>query len=244
MGQPEPELTARKVITLLCTAALIVVLFATRNCSRKDVQDTAPTQTEMAELVISPYDSLFKEMADTVLDWKLLAAIACVESGFDTALVSPVGAFGLMQVMPSTYFGMLDKCGVSDSDSVCSTRLNVMAAARHLMDMEELFGFINEKERLNYVLAGYNCGAGHVFDAMRIARTHGIDRYHWDSVANIMSQMGEGELYSDSICELGPFGGTETIQYVGKVRRKYNQYCQEDSLLHVADSTAAVIPGA
>ena len=52
---------------------------------------------------ISPYDSLFKAYADTVgWDWKMLAAVAYVESKFDTAAVSGVGARGLMQMMPQT----------------------------------------------------------------------------------------------------------------------------------------------
>ena len=54
---------------------------------------------------ISPYDSLFREYADTLgWDWKLLAAVAYVESKFDTAAVSSVGARGLMQMMPQSLY--------------------------------------------------------------------------------------------------------------------------------------------
>ena len=52
---------------------------------------------------ISPYDSLFRTYADTIgWDWKMLAAVAYVESKFDTAATSAVGAMGLMQMMPQT----------------------------------------------------------------------------------------------------------------------------------------------
>ena len=52
---------------------------------------------------ISDYDSIFRVYADTIgWDWKMLAAVAYVESKFDTSAVSSVGAQGLMQIMPQT----------------------------------------------------------------------------------------------------------------------------------------------
>lgn len=191
--------------------------------------EEADTSDSVRELVLSPFDSLFKEYSDSVFDWKLLAAIACVESGFDSSLVSGRGAFGLMQMMPSTYRQMLSRIGISDTDTV-SNALNVYAAVQQLNDMDRLFGFIGKEERLNYVLAGYNCGHGHVFDAMRIARKNGINRYLWKNIEDVFTIMSDEEVYMDTLtCRYGRFEGVETSAYVRKVKNKYDEYCRLDS---------------
>lgn len=52
---------------------------------------------------ISPYDHVFKQYAQEMgWDWRLLAAIAYSESGFDPNATSWMGARGIMQVMPKT----------------------------------------------------------------------------------------------------------------------------------------------
>ena len=64
---------------------------------------TAMEDTVVPTFRISVYDSIFQHYADTIgWDWKMLAAVAYVESKFDTAAVSNVGAQGLMQMMPQT----------------------------------------------------------------------------------------------------------------------------------------------
>ena len=234
-----PELTRKRVASLLIAAAVIVLLFVWRGFRPGK---EPPEQVGEPGLVISPYDSIFKEYADTLFDWKLLAAIACVESEFDTAKVSQRGAFGLMQVMPSTYRYMIARKGLTeaDSDSV-STSLNVYAAVQQLSDMNEMFGFINPEERLNFILGSYNCGHGHVFDAMRIARREGINRYLWSNIEDVIRMMDREEVYSDSICRYGRFNGDETIGFVRKVRSVYRKYCEMDTL---STDTLRLSPGA
>ncbi|MDE6638258.1 MAG: lytic transglycosylase F, partial [Muribaculaceae bacterium] len=52
---------------------------------------------------ISPYDQIFKAAGKkSGLDWRLIAAIAYVESHFDADVTSWAGALGIMQVMPRT----------------------------------------------------------------------------------------------------------------------------------------------
>ncbi|MCQ2074559.1 MAG: transglycosylase SLT domain-containing protein [Bacteroidaceae bacterium] len=232
-----PELTVGRVVSLLLGAAVITTLFLLRGYN--DNNDEPQTEEQPKEVfVLSPYDDIFKEYADSVFDWKLLAAIAYVESGFDTLKVSRAGASGLMQVMPVTYRYMIARLDIKDSDSV-STRLNVYAAVQQLSDMNRQFSFISDGERLNYVLASYNCGHSHVFDAMRIARSEGINRYRWSNIEEVIRRMNLEETYLDTVnCKFGKFNGDETIRYVRKVRRKYREYCRRDSLFNSVNSGA------
>lgn len=235
-----PELTKKRVVSLLVAAALIVSLFVWQGTRRRDRK--LPEPQEEVGLVISPFDSIFKEYADTLFDWKLLAAIACVESEFDTTKVSSRGAFGLMQVMPDTYRFMVRRLGLTDADSdSVSTSLNVYAAVQQLSDMNVMFSFINPNERLKFILGSYNCGHGHVFDAMRIARRDGVNRYVWSNIEEVIRTMDREEVYSDSICRYGRFNGAETIGFVRKVLSKYRKYCEMDTL---SVDTLRVSPGA
>ena len=100
-----PEMNVRKLFVLILTAALILMLFLTRTGDSDSLSDSDKGTTQQLTeqyLYISPFDSLFRLYADSVCDWKMLAAIAYVESKFDTTAKSHVGAMGLMQIMPDT----------------------------------------------------------------------------------------------------------------------------------------------
>ena len=96
-----------------------------------------------------PYGSLFTEaglrrgVAPT-----LLAAVAKAESGFDPKAVSPVGAQGLMQIMPSTAKGL----GIDPTDPAQA----VDGAARLLR------GYLDKYGSPELALAAYNAGPGAV----------------------------------------------------------------------------------
>jgi membrane-bound lytic murein transglycosylase F len=59
---------------------------------------------------------------------------------------------------------------------------------------------------------------------MRIARKRGVNRYNWNSLTPILASLSEPEVYNDSVCKFGPFDATESLQYVRRVKRKYNEY--------------------
>ncbi len=230
MSQIGPELTKKRVAALLITAALILFLFSAKVWNEKRKCLPPGDVPELPGLIISPFDSLFKACSDSLFDWKMLAAIAYVESRFDTAQVSDRGAFGLMQVMPATYSQNLLSLGISNTDSI-STELNVLAAVRQLHDGDAYFNFINPEERINFILGAYNCGQGHIFDAMRIARSKGINRYLWANIADVMATMSDSAVYSDTVvCHFGSFNYSETVRFVRDVRAKYQEYCNLDTI--------------
>jgi len=235
-----PEMNVKKILILLLTAALILILFLTRSRFRSG--NEAESGEELHEVpqqfvYISPFDSIFRLYADSVCDWKMLAAIAYVESKFDTAARSHRGAQGLMQIMPSTYRHLLSKMGESDTLAQ-NVELDVKVAVRYLNDLSNLFSFINEKERINYMLGSYNGGSNHIFDAMRIARKNGVNRYNWSSLTPVLISLKDPEVYRDSVCQYGVFDATETLQYVNRVKRKYKEYSDLDLLFKAIEKVA------
>ncbi len=225
-----PEMNSRKLFVLILTAALILMLFLTRPGNTDSLSDSDKGTTQQLTeqyLYISPFDSLFRLYADSVCDWKMLAAIAYVESKFDTTAKSHVGAMGLMQIMPATYHHMLAKMDVPDTMAQ-NVELDVRVAVRYLDELSGLFSFINENERINYMLASYNGGSNHIFDAMRLARKYGVNRYSWSSLRPILESLSDSAVYNDSVCLFGKFDATETVNYVNRVNRKYKEYRSQE----------------
>ncbi|MBQ9386033.1 MAG: transglycosylase SLT domain-containing protein [Bacteroidaceae bacterium] len=233
-----PEMNARKLIILIVTAALILILFLTRIRPSSDapVEETVAPQPEQF-LYISPYDSLFRLYADSVCDWKMLAAIAYVESKFDTTARSGRGAQGLMQIMPATYRHTLARMGAPDTMAQ-SVEIDIKVAVHYLDELSGLFGFINEKERMNYILGSYNGGSNHIFDAMRLARKNGINRYNWNSLTPVLVSLKDSAVYNDSVCMYGSFDATETLNYVRQVNRKYNEYSSRELMFRALEKIA------
>ena len=233
-----PEMNVKKILILLLTAALILILFLTRSRSGNEAESGEELHEVPQQFVyISPFDSIFRLYADSVCDWKMLAAIAYVESKFDTTAMSHSGAQGLMQIMPSTYRHLLSKMGESDTLAQ-NVELDVKVAVRYLNDLSNLFSFINEKERINYMLGSYNGGSNHIFDAMRIARKNGVNRYNWSSLTPVLISLKDPEVYMDSVCQYGVFDATETLQYVNRVKRKYKEYSDLDLLFKAIEKVA------
>lgn len=84
------------------------------------------------------------------LDGLLLAALVEVESGFRPHVVSPQGAVGLMQVLPSTALSY----GVED---LTNPQANLEVGARYLRDLLQRYD-----GSLDLALAAYNAGPGNV----------------------------------------------------------------------------------
>lgn len=94
---------------------------------------------------------IFREAAERYsLDPLLLAAVARQESRFRPDAVSPVGARGVMQLMPRT----AAELGVRNS---FDARQNIFGGARYLRRMLDQFG-----GRIDLSLAAYNAGPGAV----------------------------------------------------------------------------------
>ena len=168
---------------------------------------------------ISKYDHLIKRYAHEVgWDWRLLAAQAYQESGFDPQAISWMGAQGLMQLMPSTArsFGV---------HNVFDPEQNLRGAAAFIKTLQQRYASVPADERINFILAAYNAGPGHVDDARSLAKKKGRNPDVWQgNVADIVLRMSDSSYYNDPVCRHGYFRGSETYNYVGNIQERWSVY--------------------
>ena len=171
---------------------------------------------------ISPYDNLLKKYAKEIdWDWRLLAAQAFTESHFDTTVVSWAGARGIMQIMPSTAraYGLTD-------DKMANPEASISTAVKIIKSLDKsLSKYVPDKnERLKFIIAAYNSGIAHVYDAIALAKKYGKNPQIWDgNVAESILMKSKPEYYNDEVCKYGYFRGRQTVAYVKKVMDFYDR---------------------
>lgn len=174
---------------------------------------------------ISHFDELFKQYAKEInWDWRMLASLAYTESNFDTTVVSWAGAKGLMQLMPATARAM----GMPEGKEQ-NAEESIKAAIRYIASTNRSLSMIaDKKERLNFVLAAYNAGLGHIYDAMALADKYGKNKYVWkNNVENYILLKSDEEYFTDSVCKNGYFRGIETYNFVRDIMTRYEIYKQK-----------------
>lgn len=171
---------------------------------------------------ISPYDSFFKATGKKIgCDWRLLAAIGYAESGYKTNAVSWAGARGLMQIMPrsAVAYGL-------PIERIEEPEANIQAAGRIFADLDRSLAkkVPDKNERLKFIIASYNSGLGHVFDAIALASKYGRNPQVWDgNVEQCLLMKSNPEYYSDPVVHNGYFSGRHTVSYVKKVMSLYSK---------------------
>lgn len=177
------------------------------------------TNIDFTDGTISKYDNIFRRYAGHIgWDWRMLAAQAYTESRFNPRARSFAGARGLMQIMPRTgrAYGLRN---ANDPEQ------SVRAAVSLLADLDRLLEpkVPDPTERLKFVLAAYNGGIGHVFDAIRLAEKHGLDPQLWDgNVAEAALMLANPVYYNDNVVKYGYLRGRETTDYVDRILRFYD----------------------
>jgi membrane-bound lytic murein transglycosylase F len=170
---------------------------------------------------VSRYDDMIRKFSTRInWDWRLLASLICQESHFNPTVRSWAGAYGLMQIMPVTgkNFGI---------DITSSPENNMKAGIKYINYLHSIFDpkISDENERLNFILAAYNAGPGHVLDAMKLAQKNGKDPHKWeDNVAVWMLKKTDPKYYNDSAVKSGYFKGIESVAFVTEVLDRYGHY--------------------
>lgn len=177
---------------------------------------------------ISPYDPIMRQVAkEEGMDWRLIAAIAYQESRFDPNARSHRGAQGLMQVMSS----VAKDFGVSEHQ-LTDPKTNIQTAVKLFKHIESSLRFgknTSNEDRIRIVLACYNAGMGHIYDARRLAVKHGANHNSWEQLSHYVALKGTDQWVNDEAVRHGTFNSAETLQFVDKVMNQYAKYCKNYS---------------
>lgn len=178
---------------------------------------------------ISAYDNIFKQYAQELgWDWRIMAAQAFVESRFDSNVVSWAGARGIMQVMPSTA-----RAYKVDPQTLTDPEVSIELASRIISSLDKSFAsrVPDPTERRKFVIAAYNSGPAHIYDAIALAKKIGKNPQVWDgNVAEALLLKTNPDFYNDPVCKYGYFRGRQTTTYVKEVMDFYEKAKQKVSI--------------
>jgi membrane-bound lytic murein transglycosylase F len=173
--------------------------------------------------IISKYDTLIKRYAEKeAFDWKLIAAIIHQESRFRPHVVSPVGAYGLMQLMPS-----VAKTYKINFSRLSSPDLNIATGTKYFRWIYNHFDKpeFSQEDKIKFSLASYNAGIGHIYDARALARKYKLNPNVWtDNVEAMLLNKSSRKYYSDPVVKHGHCRGFETRVYVRNIMQYYEHY--------------------
>jgi membrane-bound lytic murein transglycosylase F len=133
------------------------------------------------------FDPLFRKYTKHYFgahfDWHWFKAQAIAESGLDPDAVSPAGARGIMQILPSTYEEIRGRnpffAGIEEP------RWNIAAGIFYDRQLYRKWKrhSIRTAERLRFAFGSYNAGYGNILRAHRKASEVHEEVRRWDEVA-------------------------------------------------------------
>ena len=180
---------------------------------------------------ISPYDSLFQQVAEEFnLDWVMLTAISAQESKFDPEAVSWAGAVGLLQVLP--------RFSDIPEDSLFVPEINVREGARIISEHLEHYSYMDTTNQWSFALATYNAGMGHIADARRLTIDQNKDPNDWENISVSLLRLMQRRYYQNA--RYGFTRGIETVRYVNEIMNRYDTY---QSILAMNDYRAVNLQG-
>ncbi len=179
---------------------------------------------EVKEGKISPYDEIIRNEAKALkMDWLMLAALIKQESRFDPKAKSWAGALGLTQVLPST----AKELGVKNPNQLYQPKISIKAGATYLQQLIDYWEPIvsDPKEAINFALASYNTGKGHVIDARSLAVKYGKNENVWfNNVAPMLLKKSNPKYFNDPVVKYGYCVGKEPVQYVANINDYYETF--------------------
>ncbi|HIA03223.1 MAG TPA: hypothetical protein EYN66_15180 [Myxococcales bacterium] len=137
----------------------------------------APKSKAHISTLHTPFDGRINEAAKSnKLDPRLLKAVIQTGSNFDPHAVSSIGETGLMQLLPH----IPAQVGLPEAN-LHTPKDNLRVGAAYLAHLlRTLEPGLPAQTRLQFALAAYKVGQGHVDDARRLAKTVlGMDPNRW-----------------------------------------------------------------
>jgi membrane-bound lytic murein transglycosylase MltF len=169
----------------------------------KYVKDAASESERKKFLELVQY---FKDYGNKYqVDWLLMAAQGYQESRLDQSIKSPVGAIGVMQVMPATG----RELNVGD---ISQTQPNIEAGIKYMRVMIDRY-YANEPmtelDKVLFTFASYNAGPARIAQLRKEAVKRGLDPNIWFHNVEYVA--------ADAI-------GAETVTYVSNIYKYYIAY--------------------
>lgn len=171
--------------------------------SVKYLKDAASEAERKKFLAMKQY---FQKYGDRYsVDWLLMTAQGYQESQLNQAVKSPVGAIGVMQIMPSTGKEM----NVGDINEV---EANIHAGIKYMRWMiDQYYGKepMTKMDKTLFSFASYNAGAGRISALRKEAARRGLDPNVWFHNVEYVA--------AEKI-------GAETVTYVSNIFKYYIAY--------------------
>jgi membrane-bound lytic murein transglycosylase MltF len=139
------------------------------------------------------------------VDWLLMAAQGYQESQLNQAVKSPVGAIGVMQVMPKTG----QELGVGN---IRQTEPNIHAGVKYMrMMIDQYYGKepMTTLDKALFAFASYNAGPGRIAQLRKEAAKRGLDPNVWFHNVEYVA--------AEKV-------GAETVTYVSNIYKYYIAY--------------------
>ena len=138
------------------------------------------------------------------MDWKWMKAQAIAESALNPQAVSPVGAMGIMQIMPPTWEEIREALNLDDEPFI--PHLNIKAGIYYNKRLYRVWKAETGIERLRFTFASYNAGLGNIIKAQRLADQSDI----WASLALVLPRVTGRH-------------AVETVNYIKRIEQIYRE---------------------
>lgn len=156
----------------------------------------------------------------------VILAIMQTESAFNPRAISPIPAYGLMQLVPRSgaldaYLYLYNEHRLLDAEYLFHPMYNIELGSAYLKLLESRYlrAITDTQSRLYCTIAAYNTGAGNVARAFS-----GTKNIH--TAARVINTMSSEQVFERLKAHL-PF--TETQRYIVKVRQARHHYRDWDS---------------
>ncbi len=167
---------------------------------------------QYAQKKYTEYDDTFKKYSKRFFgpgyDWKLFKAQSIAESGLSPEAVSPVGARGLMQLMPSTFADV--QSANPEFKNIDDPVWNIAAGIYYDKQLYNKWNEIVDEEKFNFTFGSYNAGRGPILKAQEKAKAKDLDHNSWENISLVAP-------------EVPKWRHEETLNYVERIKKFHNQ---------------------
>ncbi len=159
------------------------------------------------------YDPTFRKYSKRFFgvgfDWRIFKAQGMTESRLDPAAKSPVGARGVMQLMPATFREIQSKN--PEWASVDDVEWNIAAGVFYDRQLWRLWREdVDDADHHRFMFGSYNAGRVPILTAQRLARERQLDPRGWGAIERVAP-------------EVPRWRHRETVEYVARIGENFNR---------------------